>query len=1418
MNKYYFSSILLLLLVSPVLAQRTCYSPQVTNQKRSADPIYDNQIRMTEEGLKKFVASGQVSTATGNRAIRTIPVVVHVLYNTSSQNVSTSAIQAKIDLLNQDYRKLNADLAQARSVVRPFAADAEIQFCLAQQTPTGQPTTGIDRVATAEVCFDPNTESDKMKSSSTNGVNAWDTRYYLNFWIVNLCGNTQFSGIGGYAYLPTPGMHGSSIDGVVIDYNWGMMAGDHAWTHEVGHYLGLHHTWGDLSGNACGNVFPSTDDGFSDTPDSKDPNYGCTPIFSCTGNSAYGDLLEDFMDYSNCSVLFTTQQVNYMNNVLTNTRSSLLSTNVCSATGAPLAGFTANPTLICVGQTVTFTNTSSGSGNTYSWTFTGGTPSSSTATNPTVTYNTAGTYTVSLTATNSNGSNTNTQTNLIVVSGSNSLPLIEGFENTTFPPAGWSVTNSDASTTWVRTTAASGFGTSSACAYVNNYSYNAAGQKDWLITPVYNFSIVSGGRLKWDYAYAPYSSPGYYDSLEVLYSTNCGTTWTSLWKKGGSGLGTATATNTNFVPNASQWKRDSISLASLSGQPSVRFAFKNANQYGNNIFIDNVNIYNTITTPQAPVADFIGTPTTVVVGNTVSFTDISTNTPTGWSWTFTGGTPAGSTQQNPVITYNTIGTYSVSLIASNTVGNNSITKTAYINVIQGGGCDTLDNISATDTAVYYLVPGALGSGYVSGNNSFGDLAKAEFYTNSQTRQVTGAYYLFARAVVNGTGSIQACIWDASGTGGSPGTTPLVSVPVNISTIIANIASQSYTFVNFPSPPTVTGNFYAGFILPTGAGDTVAIATTTISSPSVGQGWEQYGDGTWHTYTEFWAQYIPGFELSNLVFPIVCTPSTAPAASFTASNTAVCVGSTINFTSTSTGNPTSYSWTFTGGSPSTSTSANPSVTYNTSGTYNVSLSVSNSGGNNTATQNNYITVYTRPTLATSTNPVLCYGGSTGSATVTATGGTPVYTYNWSGGGTSASITNKAAGTYTVTVSDSHQCSSTTSVNISQPLAPLSLVPNASDAVCNQQNGTVSVNATGGAGGYSYLWNTGGNTQTLNNVGPGAYSVTVNDVNSCSGSATMIVNNTTSNFAVSITAENASCGINDGSAVAIPNNGTFGVTYIWSTGSISGAISSLAPGTYSVTVTNNVGCTASATSNVSNVNGPTTTMNVTNGTCQGGGQIDLVISGGTPPFSFAWSHGATIEDVQNLPAGTYTVTVTDVNNCVNVNTATVTDTSPVSVSFTTQNPTAGSNNGSVTANPASGTPPYTYQWSNGGTTQTISNLAAGTYTVTVTDYAGCKKISSVTLSIVSGIVQAEDFVSISIYPNPVSHVCYAELELLEANSLSLFLFNSLGQPVWAKQLSGFKQGIVPVDMRSLPAGVYFFRVSTENSSLTRSLIKE
>jgi PKD repeat protein len=190
--------------------------------------------------------------------------------------------------------------------------------------------------------------------------------------------------------------------------------------------------------------------------------------------------------------------------------------------------------------------------------------------------------------------------------------------------------------------------------------------------------------MTFDVAYAAYDAT-YTDGLQVLISTDCGTTWTSLYNKTGTtvatgNLPTAAATTASFVPTTAQWRTETINLNTYVGNAGAILAFRNLADYGNNLYIDNINITGT-GTPVAPTASFTSTPTAATcTGQTVQYTSTSTGTPTTYAWTFAGGTPATSSAQNPTVTYATAGTYNASLTVTNSSGSNTSNQTNYITV------------------------------------------------------------------------------------------------------------------------------------------------------------------------------------------------------------------------------------------------------------------------------------------------------------------------------------------------------------------------------------------------------------------------------------------------------------------------------------------------------------------------------------------------------------------------------------------------------------------------------------------------------------------------------------------------------------------------------------------------------------------
>lgn len=315
MRTYLLLGGLLLLSFIQLAAQRSCLTAEYSQSRLTSNPTLADQV----DRLEHFIQNQQPSTITNGgsgpqRRVIRIPVVVHILYHGAGENISDEQVRKQIDVLNSCFRKKNADTANIPAVFRPFAADCEIEFHLAISDPQRRSTSGIIHKYT------PVTEwqtDDKMKFSAETGDNAWDPHSYLNIWVCNL------RRIAGYTSVI-----GDDIakDGIVIDFtffgpttssSFGM--GKTA-VHEVGHWLGLKHIWGDAY---CG------DDLVGDTPKQGNYTMGCpTNVRSSCSNGASGDMYMNYMDYTNdpCLNLFTEGQKNRMHSLFADggPRSSLV--------------------------------------------------------------------------------------------------------------------------------------------------------------------------------------------------------------------------------------------------------------------------------------------------------------------------------------------------------------------------------------------------------------------------------------------------------------------------------------------------------------------------------------------------------------------------------------------------------------------------------------------------------------------------------------------------------------------------------------------------------------------------------------------------------------------------------------------------------------------------------------------------------------------------------------------------------------------------------------------------------------------------------------------------------------------------------------------------------------------------------------
>jgi PKD repeat protein len=672
---------------------RTCLTTEVNAalQEKFHLPSIENFEKEFDKQKIDYLErrSSQRTTST----LITIPVIVHVIHNGESigsgSNITAAQVRSQIVVLNEDFRKKTGT---SGFNTHPSGSDVEIEFAIALRDEFGNELEepGIHRVDGNKQYWESNDIEGRLKPQTI-----WNPTKYLNMWTVNfggensdLLGYAQFPSLSGLDGAPTNGGL-AATDGVVMGYKvFGREGnidspydGGRTATHEVGHWLGLRHIWGD---GDC-----SVDDYCDDTPMAGHPNYECKSVNSC---SLYPeqDMIENYMDYTPdaCMNVFTKDQKDRMQTVMNVSprRKELLNSTVHLALESPIAYFNSNRTNICAGETIDFTDESINTPTSWQWIFLNsdsevvGTFSDE---NPSITFNGSGIYSLILIVENSHGADTLYNPNYIAVLSSQelSLPFDETFE---FVNAldNWIYYNPDNDRKWQETSAVSSQG-GSWSVYFDNYSNidgDPTGNVDALISPSIDLSANQNAYLEFDVAYAKYGG-AYSDTLAVFISTDCGNNFTPIWVKGGDDLATAPDNQETFIPNSdSEWITEKIPLKDFNGYSNVHIALVNISGWGNNLYLDNISILQP--SYSEPSYTLFWTPKdTVTVGSTVNFWDYSEEYPTSWFWEFEGATPTTSNGQNPSVTYNTAGTFDVKLTTSNSSGGDDWLQSDYLTVV-----------------------------------------------------------------------------------------------------------------------------------------------------------------------------------------------------------------------------------------------------------------------------------------------------------------------------------------------------------------------------------------------------------------------------------------------------------------------------------------------------------------------------------------------------------------------------------------------------------------------------------------------------------------------------------------------------------------------------------------------------------------
>ena len=549
--------------------------------------------------------------STEKATVYKIPVVFHVLHNNGIENISDEQIFDALTILNRDYRLLNADANNVQSEFAGMPADIEVEFLLATKAPNGACFKGITRTMNA-ISYDGSdggNQVDAIVAGNDVFQGNWAGNKYLNIFI---CGD--IGGAAGYTTKPSGWSANQMTNGIWVKHNYVGSIGtsstgtSRTLTHELGHWLNLDHTWG--GNNNPGNTTScSTDDNVQDTPNCIGVTACLLNSNTCSSDNAYWggvnmkDNVENYMDYSYCSKMFTQGQKTRMRTALqsnTTGRANVISSTNLTAVGAGItpylckADFTTDRTTICVGDAISFEDDSYNAATGWNWSFNGGQPATSTAQNVTVTYTQPGLYSVSLSATDGATTDSEVKTNYIrVLPTPSTIPYWEGFEgySSLNNLVNWEVLNQENNNAFTieNTTGYSG----SQCAKLVNFG-QAPSNVDELISSPMDLSVIpqtGSVTLSFRYSYRKKTSADY-EYLKVFITGDCGDTWVQRKTLGGNQLSTLTATSSWKPTSQADWVTVHVTnVTSNYFSQNFKFKFRFEGEGGNNFYLDDINLY-----------------------------------------------------------------------------------------------------------------------------------------------------------------------------------------------------------------------------------------------------------------------------------------------------------------------------------------------------------------------------------------------------------------------------------------------------------------------------------------------------------------------------------------------------------------------------------------------------------------------------------------------------------------------------------------------------------------------------------------------------------------------------------------------------------------------------------------------------------
>lgn len=1270
-----------------------------------ASGIIHEQLMETSESYRRMIQEidNRPVVQQSNRApIYSIPVVIHVIHEGEllgqGSNISEEQVQSAMVALNEDFRKMAGSNGDGDGV------DVELEFCLASRDPDGNSTNGIIRIDGNVIPLYA-----EQGIEATSGVGAveldvkalstWPREDYINVWIVNeIEDNDASGGVQGFAYFPVD----NPIDGIVVMHNAFGTVGNlkpntdenRTFTHEVGHYFHLYHTFHGTNSCDSETNCSSQGDRICDTPP--------TVLSASCGSPACGGTqqVENYMDYTPevCRDMFTQGQKDRMRTALSNERGSLLnslgcipatdndagiSTIVSPAGSSCENNITGNVVLTNYGGTdltsVTINYGVDGILNqTYSWSGTLESGNSITVTLPALPIG-FGSHTFEAETTSPNGvadQFTGNDNNSSVFSVSPSTPL--------------------------------------ELAVTLDHMGN---ETTWAILDSLDNIIASGGpypQLQQGTTYQEFICvpTGCYDL--VFYDTF------------GDGMG---------FTNGYYSLLDSEGTAIVTG----------GGNFGD-IEINEFCYVQEIPPGSAPVANFSISDATICVGESINFSDLSANIPTTWNWSFENGTPSTSSQQNPNnISFTTAGTFEVSLTATNEYGTDTFTNTITV--------QANPTVSLTSTPV----------------------SCTSFTDGSVTSQVTGTSltYLWSNTSTSpnlsnvGQGNYTLTVTTPYGCSASESTTvdPATAITATLTSeniscyqgqdgtisVNANGGDNSFTYLwNTGDDSSSISDISTGYYVVTvtdGNGcqvtedititapnelilnltnNDISCNTNTGTASINPQGGNGNYEINWSTgeSTTFISNLIEGDYSVTVIDSEGCSAtssfniSTSENITVEAETTNItCFGlqnGQANIVSEGGDGNYTYQW-----SNNTNTSSQTNLA---SGTY--SVAVTDGTGCSGAVEFS-ISQPEEIILNINSSNISCYGYTDGQANLSVSGGDGNYTYNWSNGGTSSSMVNLGANNYTITISDGIGCTESIAFEITEP-SEFEITMTTSNISCyGQMDGAAEVTTSGGSGEVVVEWSNDDIGAQTSGLDLGLITATATDNEGCQVSANEIIvqpEELISNFFNF----DIACGVDYGSAQINPTGGNGNYSINWSTGETGNSIENLEEGSYSVSISDEVGCTVVDNFNVAITEGLSLNVHVTGISCHDmdNGSAEVLVNGGTGNYSYQWNNNETTSSIEDLSEGNYSITVTDDEGCSGSADFTITNPAQMTITLIKEDISCnGRNDGQVIAEITGGTQPISLVWSTGETTPMISELEAGEVNITAMDNNGCFSVASI-----------------------------------------------------------------------------------------------